>query len=309
LTDRNYRVLFLPHSRAVSDAEIARIFSFVRQGGVVVADIVPAILAGTGAKRAAPGLAPLFPSDKPGTVTPLDKGRAVLLGTDALKGYYEIHKSPNRAWTQLEGRWRRMTELLATHAHVKPAVTVEAVAGDMPPTEIARFDADGIELVGLIRSYFLRDRLAYDARIRLPRQAHLYDVRAAKYLAHASEAVRPLDYQAELLALLPYKVQALTVRIEGAARAGKPLHAAIAISAEAGRPVTGKHGVHVTVVGPNGAELSWYAQNLVAPRGAAAAAIPLALNEKPGSYVVRASDCVSGVTGEARFTIPHGGSP
>ena len=307
LAERGYGVLFLPHSRAVSDREAARILEFARRGGTVVADIVPATLTHTGAKRATPALAALFPANTPGTLTRLGKGRALLLGTDPLKDYYDIHRSTSRKWTELKGRWRQMAALLRTHAGLGPAVTVEALEGDMPPTEAARFDADGIQLVGLIRSYFLRDSQAYKARIRLPRVAHLYDVRRGAYLKRGNELVRVLDYQAELLALSPYRVKAVDVRIDGAVAPGKPLRVSLAVAADGG-PATGKHALHVSLVGPHGAERPWYARNVLAPKGRATATVPLALNEKAGTYVVRARDCMSGVTGEARFTIPGEGA-
>lgn len=54
------RVLFLPGSTALSDGEATAIRAFVERGGVVVADFMPGLLTGHGAKRDAAALDDLF---------------------------------------------------------------------------------------------------------------------------------------------------------------------------------------------------------------------------------------------------------
>ncbi len=44
-------------------------------------------------------------------------------------------------------------------------------------------------------------------------------------------------------------------------------------------------------------------RRIIDGKGEAAAGIPLALNEKPGVWTIRARDVVSGVSAEARVTI------
>jgi len=297
-----YRVLFLPHSRAVSDLEAAKIIEFVRDGGVVIADILPGILTPTGAKRPASVLAELFRKDKPGAVVRHGRGSAVLVGGDFLKGYYRLHNG-RAGWPSFEGRWREMADLLQQHAGLKPGVVIESKTGEMPPTEISRFHADGIELVGMLRSAFTKDNETHAARIRLPRKAHLYDVRGGMYLGYADACDRAIDYQAELLALSPYKVRSVTLQPSRRIVAGKPLRLNLAIDAESGR-ATGKHVLRVTVTGPDGQERRWYARNVLVSNGKATVVVPLALNEQPGTYTIRARDAMSGVTGYSTISLP-----
>lgn len=307
LQERGYRVLFLPHSRAVSDREAAQILEFARKGGVVIADILPATLTKTGGKRPASALQQLFPEDKPGTVTRVGQGSAILVGTDLFKGYYRGHNG-SAGWQALGARWRKIADLLKVHAGLEPAVAIEPVEGDMPPIEVARFNANGIELVGLIRSTYLKDDGAYWARIRLPRRAHLYDVRARAYLGYTDYCDKSLDYQAELLALSPYKVRGVDVELFGKPAPGKPLKLRLGVVADSER-VTGRHILRVTVLGPDGKERKWYAQNVMAPEGRATMTIPLALNETAGSYTILAKDVMSGMAGQMKFTLTAGGRP
>jgi len=298
-----YRLLFLPHSRVLSDAEAEHIRAFVDAGGVVMADIVPGTLTPTGATRATPALADAFPDAAPGTVTQLRKGRTVLLGDALLAGYYRSHKGAD-GWDGLGDRCQRLAELVRTQAGFEPAVRVEPLAGAMPPTEVARFDAGGgVEFVGLLRSYYHRDNNPYPARLTFADARHLYDVRAAQYLAHTDACEKPLDYRAALIARSPYRVAAVSVRTGAAAPArGRPLTVELAVEA-ADVPVTGTHALRLTVLGPDADEITWYAQNVLAPAGRAAATIPLALNETPGTYTLCARDVMSGVVGEHTFEL------
>ena len=301
LADHGYKVLFLPNSRAISDREVENILEFARNGGLVVADIMPAILKKSGAKRPASALAELFPRDKPDTVTEVGKGRAVLIGTDTFSGYYRMHGG-REDWRELRGRWGKMAELLQRYAGMEPAVSIKSLEGEMPPTEIARFDAGGIELVGLMRSYFLHDNETYTARIHFPRTSHLYDVRAAEYLGHADRCDRPLNYQAEVLALSPYRVEAVRVKSINSAVPGVPLILNASVEAGAAE-VTGHHVLRVTITGPDGGELEWYAQNILAAAGRATITVPLALNEVSGVHTIHVKDVMSGVSAELKIDL------
>ena len=181
LRDRDYKVLFLPHSRAVSDEEVDKILEFARAGGVVIADIVPATLRETGGKRSVPALRELFPSNTAGTVARFGGGLGVLMGTDMLKGYYRPGKDRDR--------WRAVAALLKTHAGIDPAVTMVSPGGDVTPTN-KRFLAGGIELVGTT--------FEGPARINISRKAHLYAVRKGAYLGYSDEFDRPADHRNEV---------------------------------------------------------------------------------------------------------------
>ena len=281
-----FKVLFLPHSRAMSDEEGERIRAFAATGGVVFADIVPGTRTRTGAKRGAEpaDLSDLFSED----------GAGVLLGGDFLDGYHRNHKSP-AGWDVLEDGWRRMGEIMKEHAGMVPAVRVEPLGDAAPPPEIARFDRGGIECVTLLRSYFHRDNERYDYQLYFADERHLYDVRAGSYLGMANNCRKEMDYEAAVIARSPYKVESVEVRVTGA-------EVALAVRAVAGE-VTGRHVLRMTVTGPDGEEIPWYAQNVTAPEGMAATTIPLALNDAPGDYTIEARDVMSGVAGKVGFEI------
>ncbi len=296
-----YRALFMPRSVAISDAEAANITEFVKNGGVVIADAVPGAYTKTGAKRATSALTQLFPTDAPGTATKFGQGYAVLTGEEMLKGYYQAHNGFD-GWKTFGKRWEKIADLLSKYAKLTPAVSVSAKAGEMPPTEVARFNADGIELVGLLRLPWLVDNAEYQATVRLPKAAHLYDVRTGEYLGYTDRCDRTVDYQAQLLAMSPYKVKSVDVKPTGKAIAGKPLQFTAAVLPESGE-ASGRHVLRVTVIGPDGKELKWYAQNVVAPAGKGSFTIPFALSDPAGRYRLTVRDCMSGVSHRAQIVL------
>jgi hypothetical protein len=59
------KVLFLPHSRAMSPAEVASVTTFVESGGMVIADLLPAVTDEHGRAYDEPALADLFGVSRP----------------------------------------------------------------------------------------------------------------------------------------------------------------------------------------------------------------------------------------------------
>jgi hypothetical protein len=293
LTEGKFRVLIMPHSRAVSDKEAEAIRRFVGDGGVLIADLLPGTLNGHGSRQERSMLADLFPRGEPGLVTTAGKGKAVLLG-DRLSGYGYAAYRNLQGWRKLGLRSRLLSELLEQHAGLQPQVRVTPrQVGQMPPTEIVRFVTGATEFVGLLRNYFLYDNAAYDVTIHFPERSHVYNVRTGEYLGFRDSVNTELSYEAHLYARLPYQVTALALNLSPPAR-GAPTVVTMALQVSSGKPGAG-HVLDLRVLGPGGQDLPWYRQQVPAAGGVARAAIPWALNEAPGGYTVVVRDVASGV--------------
>jgi len=140
LTKQGYKVLFMPHSRSVSDAECNAVRDFVRNGGVAIADIMPAVLNGHGTLQPASLLSDLFPNNgQTGVVQGVGKGKGILIG-DLIKGYGYAAFDNQQGWKKLGDQSAKLAELLAQTAGIKPAVRIaHRGKGQMPPTEVTRF--------------------------------------------------------------------------------------------------------------------------------------------------------------------------
>ncbi len=303
LQQGKYRVLIMPHSRAVSEVETAAIRQFVQGGGLLIADIMPGVLNGHGSKQEPGMLADLFPNAQPGAVNAVGKGQTVLLG-DKLAGYGHAASRNMQGWKKLAGRWRVLGELLDKQAQVTPQVRVAPrEGGDMPPTEIVRFEVGEAQFVGLLRKYFLYDNNPYPVTVRFARKSHVYDVRSGKYLGLCDSLTTELAYQAQVYACLPYRVQSLELAIPATASRKGPLAIEVALKTSDGSPGPG-HVFDVRVLTAQGRELPWYACQVAAANGVARLSIPWALNDAPGRYTVVARDVASGVTARQEVTLP-----
>ena len=99
-----------------------------------------------------------------------------------------------------------------------------------------------------------------------------------------------------------YKVDAVELTLPETACAGTPTKVEMALKISKGEGPS-RHCFRIAVTSPDGKNLPYYAQNVVAENGSAQAEIPWALNEKLGRYIVRVRDVASGVSVEKSTTL------
>ncbi|MBI4028334.1 MAG: beta-galactosidase, partial [Verrucomicrobia bacterium] len=312
LAKQGYKVFIMPHSRSVSDAECKAIREFAQNGGMVIADLLPAILNGHGTPQAKSLLADLFPSlpaeasakagDKLPIVNSIGKGKTALIG-NRLNDCGSAAITNVKGWKALGDQSETLAALLAQAGGIQPAVrVVHRSEGKIPPTEITRFQAGSIQFVGLLRNYWLYDNNAHPVTITFPAESHLYDVLNGKYLGSKKEITGEISYRAQLYALSPYRVRALQIRGPDKCVAGAGASFTIEVRPD-GKAAASKHVFRVEVVDPDGQHIRHYAANVLAENGAAEVVIPWALNDRPGSYAIVAWDVMSGVKAELRVKL------
>jgi hypothetical protein len=278
-----YRVLILPCSSALSEAEAAAIREFVRQGGLLIADGEPGVFDEHSRRLAQPRLADLFNGGQ---------GRGKTVRLNALT-YLQQRLMGKEG--ELHGAAR---ELFAGHG-VRPGLAEVGV-------ETHKFRNGGVEIIGLLGNPQLRvnelgpPEFKSNERFEKPRTVRLvldgerevYDIRAAKSLGRRKELSVALDpYEPALYAVSPTPIPALEVAAPARARRGES--AAIGIRFAAASPASA-HVLHVEVADPSGKVMPHYSGNLAAPGGVAAKLLPLAANDPPGRWTVRVRDILSG---------------
>jgi len=302
LNRSTYKVLIMPRSRSVSDAECKTIRKFVQDGGVVIADVLPATHNGHGTLLPKSLLADLFPSDKPGVVNSIGKGKTALIG-ETLTDSGNNAAAEASHWESQSDQSRKLADLLARTADIQPAVLVSSRKdAAMPPSEIVRFRCGAIQFVGLLRNLLSYESNVYPATIRFPSESHLYDVIQGKYLGTTREINDDLSYRVELYAMLPYRVRAVEIRGPDTCTAGMPASFAVKLIPE-GNVGACKHVIRVEVIAPDGRNLAHYAVNAVTEKGAAEMIIPWALNDQPGNYTVTARDVVTGTQTQVKIKL------
>ncbi|MHB8997100.1 MAG: beta-galactosidase [Armatimonadota bacterium] len=371
LTNKDFKVLLLPCSQALSAAEIEQIRKFVNAGGTVVADLRPGLTDEHGKPYATPPLDDLFGvaqgaeyknldatlqlsggaeiagarltaehtigdasltlkggtalgklGDSPAIVSnKAGQGRTYLLNF-TLRSYLSLPKTAGlefAGWSE-GAQYRQFLAGLMKTAGVAPVVTV---APDAPHVEISRFSAGGAsgglssnreqaEYIGIVQSlpldsieYTNKTASAPTARpvtINFGRKAHLYDMRAGKYLGEtATYKTRMTPGIAQLYALLPYRLTQVAVQTAPQVSAGDQVKYTIKFAV----PQTATaHVARVEVFGPDGKERSWYARNLTTGKTPVAEGnLQLALDDQPGTWKIVAKDVATGATASTSFKV------
>ncbi|MFH0963747.1 MAG: beta-galactosidase trimerization domain-containing protein [Planctomycetota bacterium] len=138
------------------------------------------------------------------------------------------------------------------------------------------------------------DAAARNVRFKFDHPGHLYDVRKREYLGLTAGAeVALVPGEAHLFALLPYRVGALALSgVQDRYAPGGRIEFQVALRFE-GAPVA-THVVRVTLTDPDGATPRHCDRTILMKDGAAAGSMRFALNDKPGTWILSATDVTSG---------------
>jgi Beta-galactosidase len=286
-----YRVLILPRSSALSGLEARAIIDFVQQGGVLIVDGDAGTYDEHSRRLPQSSLTGLLNGDTGlGKVVRLDAlnyHQQRVVGKEA-----ELHKS--------------MGKILSASG-VKPGYAVlDANGASVVGIETHEFRNEAITIIGLISNpqmdvdelgppeFKSNQRFEKPQVVRLvaPVNLYAYDIRRAKALGRVKELTLTVDpYEPEIIAFTPTPFPEL--QIAAPKRIARGQTARIGISF-AGYTYAAAHVFHVEVSNPAGEPVPYYTGNVISSSGAAEKSLPLAFNEKVGSWRIRIRDLLSG---------------
>jgi hypothetical protein len=322
LDPRKIKVLVLPMSLAVSRAEAGAIERFARDGGVVMADVLPGVLDEHCAWAPAGMLGALFPVAPPaghdftlpvGGVAArwrVGNGWAILFNR-AFDAYPQ-----QRASGYGGAEYRDVLRAELERLGILPAVTVRDADGrPLPQTQIARYRFAGADVTAVLQesldvaTLYGRDgvtvyddaRLGTVARqevvVHLPRRARTVDVRTGRDLGR-TDTVR-IDVTPGDAVILAQTDAPAALTIEGPATARRGDHATFAL----GLAGPGPHLVRAHVHTPDGRFLPEYAANVLVDGGRGRFVLPTAVSDPPGRYRVDVRDVITGATARAELVL------
>ncbi|MHB8997102.1 MAG: beta-galactosidase trimerization domain-containing protein [Armatimonadota bacterium] len=237
-------------------------------------------------------------------VNKVGKGQAILLN---------FAVAPSGPDSELANQTRQLLRGLYGAAGVKGVVNIAAPDGKPLPTSESRVWRNGD---GLVFGSWQQMRNAWfspksgtvagppvPVKMTLPQPLHVYDLRAKKYLGKVNSLNTKLRWgRASFFAALPYKLGPTAVTLSPATpQAGQPLTATIRLGVPA--KSTEKHAVYVEVTDPAGNKPLWGRQPLVVENGTATVQVPVAYNDLPGKWTVRATELFSQQSGQASWTV------
>ncbi len=336
-----HRLLFLPFTVAASPAIVDRLQAYVQAGGVLVGDLRCLRTDEHGKPLAKDGgLKRLFGVERgDGGV---DYGRTTVTfsaaGSDIdLRGQaVELHgREPltaagatslaahaggepavlvrplgkgltvylNFALPEYDLVTRELVRQLTARARIARPVLAKAATGDAPPKAYERntFTRGPISVHGFIRDH-RRAKDSDPVQVAFEKPAHVYDVRAGKYLGHTASVQATLaPGDTALYACLPYEVRGMQIAGPQQIVAGQELRLQMVVQAEG--QTWGDHVFHLELLSPDGTTVWHYTQNVLAPGGKKEICIPLAWNEAPGRWTAKVRDVLSGKVAETVFEV------
>lgn len=299
LEKKGFKALLLPYSKGISIAEAEAIRSFVKNGGVVIADNTPGVYSEHGKKLDEPRLRDLFPDLTKECATPYGKGRAVYLpgGINCYVERFDIND-----FSQAE----KVATVLKEAAGVVPPVEV-AGPGGVPrrDTLMPLFIKGSTQLLGLMRASSSTGETEMTT-VKLDKSYYVWDVRKQTCLGNADNFTVTLDHHAFYYALLPVQISGMKLSGTGKVKGGQNVVLTGQVRFGEGDqkaiPTLGQ-AVHLEVKGPDGQELECFRRNILFDGEKFEVALPISYSEKPGEYTVEATHAITGMKATAVFKV------
>jgi len=314
-----YRALVLPAILAVSERQAESIRKFVEQGGLLIADQAPEqYFNELGVPYAKDPFRSVFAKGADATQFKYGKGKALFLKEPFSLSHLIRYKNVlGQTYSEKNGKplARLFREWIESATGCKPPVSVTLPdGGPLVDGEISSFTDGAALYVGIDRNgrYWEGDLCRWlkwdwyqeevEATLTFPTAAHVYDVTRSEYLGQGPTVKVKLTSYPRLFAALPAKVE--MIKLAGCrkrCRTGETIRLKATVSH--GRGAQWSSVVHVGLCDEKGDMLPWSERNMVAIMGEGEIALPLALDEKPGEYTLKARDVASGVEAVHKMTI------
>ena len=333
------RVLILPASQSISRRGVEKIKAFAAAGGLVVADYRPATmdeyLRPLGEQEnAGPGeiefeTCPKCKGKKTmhlgGAGDPIGncptcagtgvvaKGGALVLDKSSLDELFDFTRKGARRFGRGHGlflagaptvdEFRALRNTLVQRGGVKGDIEVlDRLGNTRIDLRTYVFESGPARFVGVLPDKTVADPPGEEFILKTDRKMHAYNVRQQSYLGYTDSVTAGIQpAQAKLLALLPERVEnALAVECRKKTyRPGEVVTLEIKALPEALKEVT--LAVRIELV-KDGKAVEAHMKKL-AVKGASSHAIPLALNQTKGAYILRVTEIISGQRQEIELAV------
>ncbi len=266
------RALVLPHGIALSDGEIAALRRFADAGGLLLADVPPGERDALGRVRPALPLADLAASGR-------------LLFPPRLR--------------EDGGDLREIAELLDRAGTPAPLRLLRPDGSPARDVEVRFYRSGRVLLAGLLRSGVGAGEEAL--RLRLPGRPWVRAARGDAATGFTDELALRLDpVEPTLLVLSPEPLPAPQLAGPAAAAPGDLVPFRLSLG---GPSAAEAHLVQVSVLDPAGRDVPALAEVVRLTGDGLDWHLPLALNDRPGTWRVRATDALGGGTAEAALEV------
>jgi hypothetical protein len=201
-------------------------------------------------------------------------------------------------YRRVPDRWQRVLARELLHAAgIEVPLTLQDARTNVPIDDglkVSRWRDGQSHYIGILLDKGRR------VRVELREGGHVYELARRLHFGQTDVAeVDMRDRPYALLAVMPYRVEALQIELSAAQR-GQPLSVSIRLSGVQ-QPV--RHVVHLEIRRPDGTLNLPLTHNVVLKNGRWQGTLPLALNDPTGTWTITARETVSGVTAAAKVEV------
>lgn len=334
LQEGKHKCLILPTMHALSSEAREAIKRFVREGGLLIADVLPGQYDGHGKIAAANDMEEVFGVTRAGLNTrpdnslQIDGQQYAFALADNLKPTTgkALGISPGGSQAVIMNSYGRGAALCLNillynyrgmkkeeRARLRQIISTALTRADAPAEfVVAKETTEGSEpLYSGTGRYFLSDKNSYafimpheegKVTVKLPISGHLYNMTEGIYLGKDRE-FKTIFSRTDpcLISILPYKVSGISLACNKAATPGELVHVEGMVHTDGSAP--GSHVLRIDIYDPTGKPLPCYSMNLLCPQGKGSFSIPLALNDKPGNWQITARDVATGTHSQVQLTV------
>lgn len=296
---QDYRVLVLPCILAMSAETQQAIIDFAEQAGTVLSGVAPGRWDDHGKPFEGGGLLEnllkrpnaqsLEIDDKTRiTILPHGKGKLICLNCDP---NFKQHRELIRDLLEKTGM-----ENMATLKTKGEYETYSFQKGRCRYLGIIGIGKDG-SVCGGPQAQSAPDSMT----VQLKDKAHLYDVRARKYLGYSDRiATEAWPEKGLFYALFPYEIKGVKMQC-GFDESRREFWYEAQLKVKGGD--LEDQVLRVDVTAPDGTPVRLYSGNFWTQRGQLQMRVPMALNDQPGKWLVKVTDVVSGEAAEKTFVV------
>ena len=339
LNQGDIKVLVLPVSMALTAKEVDEIRSFVKNGGTLIADVLPGIMDAHGRRVDNPKLDELFGVKTKGWFNHLAEKATMENSKDFVVETYD-DLTPQTANISLVyhghdfytvNSFHKGKALLANTTFLSylemrkngtnnsfksaildwfkkctlvPELTLKTRKGDLIASSKIYKYIDGASVyLGITKDPNFTDGAAEEYLLKLPGKRHVYNVREGKCLGFTDSIQSTISSaKSQLFALMPYKVTKLNVDIKmQQIIQGDSLVCKIYLETDGS--IVGHHIVRVEITDPDSEKLRHLTQTVELHNGRAGIIIPTAFNDKTGKWNVLFTDISTGINRKVSYRL------
>ncbi len=306
LLKKHPKLLILPHSISLSDAEARAIRQYVHEGGTLWADVEPGIYSDRGPRLEHPQLVDLFSHLQPQT---MEKGPAVQAGSFG-KGFVILADLKDYNYQRDIGAaqpYLNLMDWIISKTGIQPVARLRMQDSQQPANGIwtAGYQRGDQKYVAMVKDYHLVDQQPAHVTMNLAAPAYCYSIRDGAYLGHGRQfelELAPTTGQA--YALLPYRVRQIEISQPQPAQRGHDLVLMVRLQAEGQIAPQDLHLLQGSVFAPDGSEAVSLRRLVPLSAGSGAVRLPIAYDDAPGRWTVKLRDIATGVEVRHIYSLP-----